>query len=128
MVEIIIIIAFALYVLGIGVCGVLFMNDYTAQVDFLFWLLATLFWPVTWWYIWIRVHNDDRERREDREAHRVHTGSPCEHCGREWQHEGDLGAEAILESLVEKGWADKTTRVFPNKSSCWVYQRRHSLD
>lgn len=51
-----------------------------------------------------------------------------ERLTREWQHEGDLGPTAVLENLVEKGWADKTTRVFPNKSSCWLYQRRHSLD
>ena len=51
-----------------------------------------------------------------------------ERLTREWQHEGDLGPTAILDSLVEKEWADKTVRVFPNKSSCWVYQRRHSLD
>ncbi len=44
---------------------------------------------------------------------------------REWREKERLGPTAVLESLVEKGWLDKTYAPGPG---CWLYQRRHSLD
>ena len=42
---------------------------------------------------------------------------------RKWQSDGDTGLEEILDSLVDKGWLNKTLY-----DGLWVYQRVHSLD
>lgn len=50
-------------------------------------------------------------------------------ANRRWRPGRLIGPQAVLDSLVEKGWLDGTYYALAErKEDAWVYQRRHSLD